>query len=166
MPRPKLRVAKFADIPAIYEIIAEAHARSRYKDITGIDERGTKGLIMQSIQRHGGDTVGSTFVAVADTGERVEGFIIGVLQPLYLIGDTIEATDLFWLCRPGAHALTAKRLLAAMHKWVPPSAIIRHGNTDAITSAEASGRILRQVGLRQTGQVYEMQKEATRCQAS
>ena len=54
MARPKIRAAKFGDIPAIHEMIVEGHARSRYADSSEVSERRTKALIMQAIQRHGG----------------------------------------------------------------------------------------------------------------
>ncbi len=113
---------------------------------------------MQSIQRHGGATEGSTFVAVADTGDGIEGFIIGVLQPLYLVLDILEATDLFWITH-NAHGATAARLLKATHKWVPAGAVIRQANNDAFSDIELSGRMFEQRGMRLTGHVYEKTKE-------
>ncbi len=159
MRKPKIRAARFGDIPAIFGIMRYTHARSRYADICKIDEKRAKALVMQAIQRHGGAIEGSTFVAVADTGDGLEGFIIGVLQPLYLVLDVLEATDMFWITRD-AHGATAARLLKAMHKWVPADAVIRQANTDAVSDIELSGRIFEQRGMRLTGHVYEMTKEA------
>lgn len=159
MTRPRIRTARFGDIPAIYEIIFEAHKRSRYAELGRVDERRCKALIVQSIQRHGGTSDGATFVAVADNDGLVEGFIIAVLQPLYLVLDVLEATDLFWITKPGAHATSAGRLLRAMHKWVPVGPVIRQANTDIISDIELSGRMMEQHGMRLTGHVYEKIKE-------
>lgn len=159
MPRPRIRVARFGDIPAIFDIMRETHARSRYADISKVNEKRAKALVMQAVQRHGGTIEGSTFVAVADAGDRLEGVIVGILQPLYLVLDILEATDLFWITRE-AHGATAARLLKAMHKWVPAGAVIRQANTDAVSDIELSGRIFEQRGMRLTGHVYEMTKEA------
>ena len=161
MSMPRVRTARFGDIPAIYEIMCETHARSRYADICKIDEKRAKALVMQAIQRHGGAIEGSTFVAVADTGNGLEGFIIGVLQPLYLVLDVLEATDLFWGTRD-AHGATAARLLKAMHKWVPAGTVIRQANTNAVSNIELSGRLLERRGMRLTGHVYEKTKEASK----
>ena len=158
MPKPRIRAARFGDIPAIHEIMCETHARSRYVDICQVEERRAKALVMQAIQRHGGSNEGSTFVAVADTGDGLEGFIIGILQPLYLVLNILEATDMFWITRD-AHGATAGRLLKAMHKWVPEGVIIRQANTDAVSDIELSGRIFEQRGMRLTGHVYEKTKE-------
>lgn len=159
MIKPRIRVAKFGDIPAIYDILCETHERSRYVDICNVDEKRAKALLVQSIQRHGGITEGSTFAAVADAGDRLEGFIIGILQPLYLLFDVLEATDMFWVTRD-AHGATAARLLKVMHKWAPEGAVIRQANNDAFADIDLSGRILEQRGMRLTGHVYEMTKEA------
>lgn len=158
MPKPHIRVAKFGDIPAIFEIMCETHARSRYADTCKINEKRAKALVMQAIQRHGGAIEGSTFVAVADTEAGLEGFIIGVLQPLYLVLDVLEATDMFWITRD-AHGATAARLLKAMHKWTPAGAVIRQGNNDAFSDIDLSGRMFEQRGMRLTGHVYEKTKE-------
>ncbi len=158
MTQPRIRSARFGDIPAIYGIMRYARAQSRYADISKINERRAKALVMQAIQRHGGATEGSTFVAVADAGDGIEGFIIGILQPLYLVLDILEATDMFWITH-NAHGATATRLLKAMHKWVPEGAVIRQANNDAFSDIELSGRIFEQRGMRLTGHVYEMTKE-------
>jgi len=159
MKRPRIRAAKFGDIPALYEIIVETHKRSRYAEGGEINEKRCKALLVQSIQRHGGSAEGATFVAVADHGDGLEGFIIAVLQPIYLVGTVLEATDLFWIARPDAHATTALRLLKVMHKWVPVGAIILQANSDIISDIELSGRVLERCGMHLIGHVYEKMKE-------
>lgn len=155
--RAKIRAARFSDVPALYEALAEAHQRSSLAG-HAMNERAAKALMMNAIQRHGGTTAGSTFVAVADSGERIEGFILAVLQPLYQVLDVLEATDLFWIARDGANATTAVRLVSAMHVWArkaPGLALIRQGNSDIITDPARSGRILQRRGMRKAGHIYE-----------
>lgn len=159
--RPKVRAAKFGDIWGIYSIIVESHERSRYAKVCKVDEKRCKALLVQAIQRHGGTTEGATFVAVAAVEDRIEGFIIAVLQPLYLIGDVLEASDMFWVARIGAHGSTAGRLVKAMHKWVPPGVFVRQGITDIINDLALPGRLLEQHGMRLTGHIYEKRKETT-----
>lgn len=158
----RIRAAKYGDIPAIYGIVVDAHQRSKYADLSELDERIVKATVMNAIQRHGGSQVGAHFVAVADNGTGIEGFIIGVLQPLYQIGKRLEATDQLWICREGAHHATAMRLLKAMHKWVPEGAIIRQGVTDAISNPAVTGRLLRKAGMSQSGMIYEKVKETSK----
>lgn len=116
---------------------------------------------MNAIQRHGLLTEGGCFVAVAEREGEIEGFIIGVLQPLYQVLDVLEATDLFWYARPEAHGATAGRLLRVMHKWAlssPYVQVIRQGNSDAISDMALSGRILQRAGMRLTGNIYEKER--------
>ena len=159
MTRPKIRRASFGDIPAIYRLIVESHQRSTYSERCQVDEKLAKATLFTSIQRNGMTTVGGTFVAVAEADGEIEGAIVAILQPLYLVLDAIEASDVFWYARPGAHALTAARLLRAMHKWVPEGAFIRQGNTAATGSEIVSGLLLERAGMRRVGGIYEKVKE-------
>lgn len=162
MERPKIRAAKFADLPRLYGLICEGHARTPYARLCGVHEKICKQTLMGLVQRHNGGQkgAGGGFVAVAALEDgQLEGVIVGLLQPFYLVCDRLEATDLFWYARPGAHALTGARLLRAWLKWVPVGAIIRQGNTDATGSAEVSGRILERAGFRQVGKIYERMPE-------
>ena len=63
-----VRDAKFAEIPQIADLLVEAHGRSRYAGTdVQVDVRETKALLSRSIQRHGGEHIGSTLVLVAQT---------------------------------------------------------------------------------------------------
>ena len=155
MSRPKIRRATFGDMMALKGMVHEMHERSRWSD-EKVNDKHVQSLLMQSIQRHGLQKAGGTFVAVADTGKSLEGFIIGALQPLYLIGERCEATDLFWYTRPGANAATANRLMRAMHRWAEGAgAVLRNAVSDAVTDPAKSGRLLRALGMREIGAVYE-----------
>jgi hypothetical protein len=156
--RSRIRKATFSDIPALCGLLREAHERSRYSDVFAFSEARAKSLLMNSIQRDGGQHEGSTFVAVSDRGDDIDAIIIGLLQSVYMLTDDLEATDVFWYARSGADATSGKRVLRAMHKWAakcPKVVLIRQANTDAIVSPELSGRILIGEGLRLTGNVYE-----------
>lgn len=151
--KPVLRPGKFGDIPGIWAMMEAAHTASRYADLP-LDPKAGKGLLMHSIQR----APRSTTVIVADNDGTLEGFIVGIAMPLYQIFAVKEATDLFWHAAPGAHAATATRLLRAFHKWAsaaPGVVTIRQGNSDSITPAEGSARIMERSGMRRTGFVYE-----------
>lgn len=155
--RPKIRAGKFGDVPEIFGLLREAHGRSRLAEYP-LNEKASKAMIVNAIQRHGQQGAGGQFVAVADNGVRLEGFIIGLLQPLYLVLDALEATDLFWITSPGAQAATAKRLVKAMHKWGrenPDVVKIQQGTTNVISDHRLSGRILKGTGMSVSGAIYE-----------
>lgn len=161
----RIRTARFGDIPAMMSIMRDAHARSRYAHLE-MNEVLAKSMLMSAIQRHSADIrsgnklAGSHFVAVADNDGIVDGFILACLQPIYLVGKDLEATDLFFICSERAHGEAAARLLKAMHKWVPEGCIIRQGVTDLVTGAERAGRLLERAGMRMVGTIYEKEKMA------
>lgn len=157
MKRSKILAARFGDIPQIYDVLSDAHRRSRLSDYA-LNEKAAKALIMNAIQRHGGTTAGSQFVAVAGNGNGIDGFIIGILQPLYHVLEVLEATDVYWIAREGADPTAARRLLRSMHRWAGKSekcVKIRQGNTDIITEANRSGLILERQGMACRGNIYE-----------
>lgn len=151
--RPVIRAMRFGDVPAVAAMMREAHAASRYAR-WGFNDKAAKALLTQAVQRH----PSSLFAAVAERGDgALDGFVVGLLQPLYHVIEATEATDLFLHAKPGSHGATGARLLRAMHKWAAERGahVIRQGNTDAITDPAASGALLRRAGMRQTGSVYE-----------
>ena len=76
-----VRDANFADIPQIADLLVEAHGRSRYAGTdVQVDVRETKALLSRSIQRHGGEHIGSTLVLVAQR----DSFVTGVLMFFHL----------------------------------------------------------------------------------
>lgn len=159
---PKIRVGKFGDLPSIYGLMVEAQAASTYSEFSGMFETRARAILMNAMQRHGGDTEGSTFVAVADVGDQIDGFVIGVLQPLYLVLDVLEGTDMFLIVRQKAHGDTGGRLLRAMHKWAwasPYVQVVRQGNNAAFGNLRVSGRLYTQAGMKITGNVYEKWRE-------
>jgi hypothetical protein len=157
MARPEVRPARFGDIPGIHALLAEAHGRSTWAHLP-LDGKAAKALLVQAIQRHGGQGNGATFVGVAEGEAGIEGVIVGALQPVYFALSGLEATDLVWVVRPGSHAMTAGRLLRAMHRWAeasPRVVSIRQGTTDVLGDPERSGRLLERQGMRRTGRIHE-----------
>lgn len=162
MSRPikaAIRTMQFRDIPALAAMLGEAHERAGYDRFGPYDVQKGKAFFMQSIQRHGAKHAGGTFCALAEqAGGEVEAFIIGILQPIYHVMDALEATDLLWYAREGAHAKTASRLLYHMHKWAiscPNVRLIRQANTNAIVDPGRSGALLKRAKMTETGFVYE-----------
>lgn len=151
--RPRIRLMTFGDVGCVGGMMKVAHGASRYAKYD-FDQKAARALLTNAIQR----TPGSQFAAVvAPEDGGPEGFIIGVLQPLYFVIDAVEATDLFWYAKPGAHGATAARLLKEMHKWAADRGahVIRQGNTDAVTDTTVSGAFMRRAGMRQTGAIFE-----------
>ncbi len=151
----KIRSAKFGDIPKIVEIMQEVHDHSPFKDVCELDVKEAKSLLMNVIQRNGKTTEGGTFVAVADNGLRIEGYIIGLLQRFYAVSDKLEATDLQWVCRKGAQPSAALRLVKVFHAWAgncPDVIVITQGNNNHLNDNKPVTKLLTQkMGMRVVG---------------
>lgn len=149
-----IRPAKFGDIPRLAELMAQMHQASVYADRTQVDPKYVKSFLMRFIQRHGGQHEGGTAVYVADNGETVTGFIIGLLDRIYHIGEKLMAVDVFWYGE-GREML---KLLDAYIEWasaVPNVIEIKLSETDAINDGDGVRAVYARRGFRQCGTIWE-----------
>lgn len=112
--RAVIRRAKFQDIPEIFDLMVEGHARSKYRGRDQIDRAEAKSLLMNAIQRHGLKRAGGTCVFVTDA---VDGFIMGVLDRVYHVGTKLAAQDAFYYCRPTSNPQDRIGLLGEYVAW-------------------------------------------------
>ena len=112
-----VRVAKFVDIPAIAQIMAEAHARWPHGHETTFDEVEAKQLLMRSLQRHGHMNYGGSLVLVSKKGNDVKGFIIGILDLLQPCVKELKVTDLLFIVGPGADPHDPRCMVQALREW-------------------------------------------------
>lgn len=164
-----IRDAKFADIQAITIFLQEAYARSHYarRKEVGVDLEETKRLLVASIQRHGHSTLGACFVQVSESGGRIDGLMLGTLARVYVIGDKLMATDVFWIVGPKAAPGDAMILMRNMVKWAQKSidvVEIKCGATAVIGDPAIAGRMLGAMGFTEYGGIYR--KEMSECLAS
>jgi len=164
-----MRVAAFGDIPRLVEMLGEAQAASIHSGLT-FDAQEARRLVFNAIQRHGRRTEGASFVAVVDGAERIEAFVIGVLQRVYLIQTELEATDLFLIATEAAPREAASALLGGMKAWAwaSPAVVqvvcaatgvlgrpIRGGReTASARNWKITGRWLRASGMTPCGEIY------------
>lgn len=154
-----IRQARFTDIPRMVELVAEMHARSRYAAVSDVDNLKVRSILTQSLQRDGGTGSGATRAQVAmDDGGKVQGFIIGILTPLYDIGTALLATDwMFYLSERG-RPQDAFLLLDSVIAWAdanPRVKIQRYGVMDAIEDFTRTGKLYAKRGFRQAGAIWE-----------
>lgn len=155
--RPEIRRAGFTDIPELLRLAEAAHQQSWYSEISGLDAAALKQVLMHFISEQIGGATPS-LVAVADREGRSEGLIVATCRPIYEVLTARVVTDLIWYVEPGGHGATGPRLLRTMHKWadtLPNVAIVRQSTSDAIANPERTGRLLKALGMRQAGAVYE-----------
>lgn len=153
--KTKIHDAAFADTPRILALIEQAHGRSKFADIVKVNRKEAKELLVGIIGKHGGAEIGSTFIQVATTGPRLDGVIIGLVQPWYWVTDGAEVHDLLFYVRPGADERVAMRLLRRLHAWaatIPNLVSVTMSANDAISpGAEV---LYARAGMRSIGSIY------------
>lgn len=153
-----IRRGKFADIPALVDLIETAHEESALAALGPVNGAVAKKVLQGVLAKHGEVEEGGTFVAVADNGICLEGAIIGLLQRHYFVTDILEATDLFWYARPGANPKVGPRLLRAWLRYVGAlnvaPMVIRQADSTAIPRTARAGRLLERAGMREIGTIY------------
>ena len=154
-----IRPAKMQDIPAILNLLEDAHSRSIYADVCGIHCDTALGLLSQSVW--GAKQQGSEFFAhVAETDGTIEGLIIGMAVPLYLIGDKLMVSDLFWVCSENVDPKDPIRLMKAMIHWAQHKSDVvevRCGATPVIQSPEKASKMLKHLGMQPYGEFFRME---------
>lgn len=157
-----IRPAKFFDTVRIVELMDEMHARSRYKDVDVVDAKHARSLVAQFIHRHGGQHDGGSYAMVSVRDQKVEGFILGILDRTYHIGKKLMAQDVLLYLSDKADKLDAQRLLDGYIKWAadnPKVVEIKLSWTDAIPAAAAIEALYERKGFRRCGAIWTRGKE-------
>ena len=153
-----VRNAKFGDIPRLTELLEQGHRRSKYRDRASVDIKETKLLLVQAIQRHGLTTAGGSCVFVSEHDGAVDGFIAGLLDRVYHIGNKLSASDFFFYVAPGGSPTSAGSLADAYIDWalgIEAVIVIQLAATDIIQNYERAAALYRRKGFIQTGVIYE-----------
>ena len=157
-----VRDANFADIPQIADLLVEAHGRSRYAGTdVQVDVREAKALLSRSIQRHGGERIGSTLVLVAQRDSFVTGVLVGVLDRFLGIETRMVASDLFFVCSPLVEPRDPERMLETFESWAlqnPNVFEILLGAHDAVVDPERVARLYERRGFRRCGYLFKKEK--------
>jgi hypothetical protein len=115
-------------------------------------------LLVMALSHHGK----GMYAAVVENGAAITGIIIAGTQPVYLIGDRLTATDLFWVC-DGGEPRDAVALMKSMlgWAWLNPMVVevVCASNTVILEDPEASGRILQRLGMKPAGNIYRMERQ-------
>ena len=152
------RAARFVDIPRLTELAIETHARSVYAGRVALDLRRVKGILMTAMQRHGDQPAESGMcVYVAETMGTIEGFIVGTLDRVYHVCETLEATDLFFIVSERGDPRHASQLLDEFLAWAKRNervTDVRMGITGAIGDWQRTEALYKRKGLQHDGAIY------------
>ncbi len=154
-----IRDAHFQDIPEITKMIHEMHAASKYAGRVSIHGQTLKELLMGAVmgQRRPGPQ--GSFIAVAEHGGKLTGFMVGVLDRVYHVGTKLTANDVFLHCRDTARPADALRLVAAYIAWAKanPNVIeIMLSWADTLPGAERVSAIYQRAGAEKVGEMWEL----------
>lgn len=151
-----LRLAKPHDIGRILDLLEETHQNSRYAELD-IDRACARSLVTQAIQRNFGQHDGGCIVIVEVVDNRVEAFILGTLNRVYLISTALSAKDVFLVASEKASKLAARKLLGGYIEWAtrnPKVYEIELSHTDITPTSERIGDVYERMGFEPFGKVY------------
>lgn len=155
-----IRGATLSDLPRLYELVLRMHAASEYpaREIS-VSESIAKAMLRDAVMRNGRTNDGGTLFNVVERGGQVEGFMLGVLQRVYLIGNRLEAQDCWLYCTPRAPARASARLIDAYIAWAlgnPKVADIVLSWTDtAGVDATKIGKLYNSRGFIRRGEIWK-----------
>ena len=160
-----IRPARFGDIPRLAELMQEMYERSIYRDDCELDIKATKAMLMQAIQRHGGQYDGSTLLLVAEGSGTVEGFIIAALSRLYGIGTKLMAADTHFYVSPGSYPRNAFRLIEGFTAWAEGNKRVIEIDlcaTDAVGEFRRTEKLYRRKGFKPFGVILSKRINETK----
>lgn len=149
----------FADALGILDVLKWGHENSAYRHLS-FDEREANRVICHAIQKHSHKNASGTFVQLSDVDGKIEGFIIGVLNPVYHCHVEMGATDLWWITKPKCPARDRVGLMMALTDWGrahPRCVEITSSASDAMGGADKAARILEKLGFKPFGSIYRME---------
>lgn len=153
-----VRPAKFADVIAMRALLVAAHAQSVYAERCGVDLDYAQKLLVQSVHATEKRCAGGTcaFVAESQRPGEVDGFIIGMLDRVYLIGDKLVAQDMFYLA-PTASAGDGLKLFDRYLEWAmsnPRVIEIQASATAVIEPTSRVEKLFKRRGFEPFGVIY------------
>jgi hypothetical protein len=156
-----IRQARFQDLPALAAMLREMHGRSKYAGRVAISDKRLEATLLGMIAGQAQCGAGASFCRIAERGNEPVGFMAGLLDPVYHIGDKLTANDVYLYARPGAGSAAA-RLVRAYVEWAaanPKVVEIKLSWTDALPGAGRIGTLYSRHGFRQAGAIYERRND-------
>lgn len=148
-----------SDLPRAYALLLEMQTKSKYAGIVDVDEATAKALLINAVKRHGGTNNGGFCFFVIEAMGKIEGFIIGLLDRVYHIGNRLVANDVYLYCTKDAPRMASSRLIDAYVKWAldnPKVHEIKASWQDALGSnGKIMDKMLQRKGFRACGSIWE-----------
>lgn len=151
-----IRAAKSIDAFALTDLLGELHGVTIYKGLE-LDGAYARKLFAQFAQRHGGSHDGATCLFVHERDGAIGGFVAGILDRVYHVGEDLWASDVFLHVKHGEPASTARKLLAAYVNWSESNPKVFETRLSASYATEEGKRVctvFERMGFTECGRTY------------
>jgi GNAT superfamily N-acetyltransferase len=151
-----IRPAKSTDAFALADLLGKVHATTVYNGIA-MDPAFARKLFAQFAHRHGGSHDGATCLFVQDREGVICGFVAGMLDRVYHVGDDLWASDVFIHAAKGEPSSTVNDLLAAYVDWAEANQRVyevRLSASFATPEGRRIGKLYERMGFEECGRVY------------
>lgn len=155
-----IRQATIPDLPALYDLVLEMYRATDYPARgLSVSEPAAKGLLRDAVVRNGRTNDGGTLFNVIEVDGQLVGFMIGALQRVYMIGNRLEAQDIYLFCSPAAPVRAPERLIDAYIEWAASNAKVAEitlsfTNVGGVKVAKLA-RLYKRKGFSQIGQIWK-----------
>lgn len=155
-----VRPARFADIPQIRKLAAEAYSDSRFAGTVPFDRDILTKTLVSIIGRNAPEPGTSLVVVGTDEAGEVRSVFAGVVAPLYECLGALMASNIIWYASKGCSPRLSMGVFDYFMEWVeqsPNPVLHRYVMSDGIISNHhAIGALLvRKRGFRLAGGLYE-----------
>jgi hypothetical protein len=113
-----IRAAKMMDVFRLVELVEYGQRHSGYVGEVDVDPVYARKLLATLIMRHGGTHEHGTFCMVAEDSDGiVQAFMAGMLERVHLVGNKLQATDVFLVATKTAPKRALFELFGAFVAW-------------------------------------------------
>ncbi len=154
-----IRPATTADLATLFEMVGQMHSESEFlKRGIQLSPALVRSFLINGVQRHGAQHAGSTLFNVVERGGEIQGFMLGLLQPVYCVCLDLEARD-FWLyCTKKAPKIAPGLLVDRYIAWAESNPKVKDiilSWTDVVGVDGAKiGKLYRRKGFQRRGEIF------------
>lgn len=152
-----LRLGTMADNMRLRELFFEMHAASKYALTVQIDGPALQKMLVGFQQRNGMTNDGGTLVVVYEVDGVVEGFMFGLIDRVYHVGDKFVANDAYLYASSRCPARAALDMIDAYILWAesnPRVVETKLSWTNTIDGAEKIEKLYERKGFERSGGIF------------
>jgi hypothetical protein len=163
-----IRPAKFADTPAIERLLRSTQEKSKYAGRCAVNDKALNDLVMAMIAGQNQRGPQATYVTVCEHDGEVVGFMSGVLNRVYNIGDKLVASDVF-LVNEGSSMADTLKMIDGYIDWAkanPKVIEIGLSWSDAVGGGQTLAKLYKRKGFEVVGEQFEMRMDVPQARAA